>query len=227
MVKSKLNDGCNEANNHQPVEVTFDPLEILDQATNQTKPTLVPAVTTEKPKSTHSKPTITTAKPNSKNDPQKDDISNTQIIKTNPSNKQKEGQTTNTCEMFEEFRKRVNANLDEEREQLSNCCTNMNIQIEQYPKISGQFVKQDRFNSLDTERNRHDTVRLFKLYPPSYGYHYCITSFQSCNKSVHGVSKIYDFKSRIRKTSSIIMHGGAMEHSLFGLTAKRANKLIG
>ena len=47
--------------------------------------------------------------------------------------------------MFEEFRKRVNANLDEEREQLSNCCTNMNIQIEQYPKISGQFVKQDRF----------------------------------------------------------------------------------
>ena len=84
MVKSKLNDGCNEANNHQPVEVTFDPLEILDQATNQTKATSVPVVTTEKPKSTHSKPTITTAKPYSKNDPQKDDISNTQIIKTNP-----------------------------------------------------------------------------------------------------------------------------------------------
>ena len=148
MVKSKLNDGCNEANNHQPVEVIFDPLEILDQATNQTKATSVPVVTTEEPKSTHSKPTMTTAKPNSKNDPQKDDISNTQIIKTNPSNEQKEEHTTNTCEMFEEFRKRVNANLDEEREQLSNCCTNMNIQIEQYPKISGQFVKQDRFNSL-------------------------------------------------------------------------------
>ena len=31
--------------------------------------------------------------------------------------------------MFEEFRKRVNSNLDEEREQLSNCCTNMNIEI--------------------------------------------------------------------------------------------------
>ena len=142
MIKSKLNDDCNEANNHQPVEVTFDPLEILDQASNQTKATSVHVVTTEEPTRTHSKPT---PKPNSKNDPRKDNISNTQIIKSNPSNEQKEEQTTNTCEMFEEFRKRVNANLDEEREQLSNCCTNMNIQIEQYPKISGQFVKQDRF----------------------------------------------------------------------------------
>ena len=152
MVKSKLNDGCNEANNHQPVEVTFDPLEILDQASNQTKATSVPVVTTEEPTRTHSKPTITTAKPNSKNDPQKDHISNTQIIKSNPSNEQKEEQATNTCKMFEEFRKRVNANLDEEREQLSNCCTNMNIQIEQYPKISGQFVKQDRFKHPNCNR---------------------------------------------------------------------------
>ena len=155
MIKSKLNDDCNEANNHQPVEVTFDPLEVLDRASNQTKATSVPVGTTEEPTRTYSKPTITTPKPKiySKNDPQKDDISNSQIIKTNhPSNEQKEEQkheqTTNTCEMFEEFRKRVNSNLDEEREQLSNCCTNMNIEIDQFPKISGQFVKQDRFKYI-------------------------------------------------------------------------------
>ena len=30
LIKSKLDDGCAEANNHQPVEVTFDPLEFLE-----------------------------------------------------------------------------------------------------------------------------------------------------------------------------------------------------
>ena len=152
MIKSKLNDGCDEANNHQPVEVTFDPLEILDQASNQTKPTSVPirTVTTQEvlEPTRHAKPTTKT--PHSKNDPQKDQISKSQIINTNnASNEQTkvDETTTNTCEMFEEFRKRVNSNLDEEREQLSNCCTNMNIEIAQYPKISGQFVKQDRFYS--------------------------------------------------------------------------------
>ena len=34
---------------------------------------------------------------------------------------------SNTCEMFDEYQTRINMNINEQRQHLSECCTNMNL----------------------------------------------------------------------------------------------------
>lgn len=52
---------------------------------------------------------------------------------------------TNLCTTYGTYKSRVSQNIDEEHHHPTHCCQNMRVKLADYPRISGNFVRQPNF----------------------------------------------------------------------------------